>query len=160
MRRSTLTVNDLIHSNQNGSYHDSSQSRRLPNLSPDNNAWTTSVGMPYNRNSAQDDQPPYYNRRSRREDDGHINYGYTRSNSTVDESAFVSRSKPWLLGYKRWIGWKWNAIFLMNVPDRSSQAYSMKVQTYKCTNEVKWTEQYNRDDHNDNQIIKMWTMNE
>ena len=67
--------------------------------SPDNNAWTTSVGMPYSRNSGQDQH--YYNRRSRADDDGHINYGYTRNNSTVDESAFVSGSKPWLLGYKR-----------------------------------------------------------
>lgn len=96
MNRSTLQVNDLIHSEH---YKDSSLNRQLGS-SPDNNAWTTSVGMQCGRNSGQEKQQ-HHHRRSRMEDEGHINYGYTRNNSTVDESAFVSRSKPWLLGYKR-----------------------------------------------------------
>ena len=101
MRKSTLEINDLHNNVHSGSNQDSSHSQRIPNSSPDNNAWTTSVGVHHSRNSEQEDQPPYYKRRSRMEEDGRINYGYSHSNSAVDESVFVSRSKPWLLGYKR-----------------------------------------------------------
>ena len=86
----------------------------------DINAWTSSVGLPYNQdnhhqdNHHQDHQDhhlhhqdrhlhhqDHHHHQARTISRGNINYGYTRNNSTVDESAFVSRSKPWLLGYKR-----------------------------------------------------------